>query len=117
MKLIFSLVIAGSALLASPTTALAAPMLIAGPFPIQEIASGTTKVNAFTESNRHRHIRLKHVAARSRSHLDPSIGSYAWSYYNNAVPVVRPVSPGDPGNPNLNSDFDRAVERHEYNGN
>jgi hypothetical protein len=115
MKPLFALVIAGSALLASPTMTLAAPMLIAGPFPVQEIATGTTKVNAFTESNRHRHIRMKHVAARSRSHLDPSIDGYAWSYYNGAVPAVRPVSPGDPGNPYLNSAFDRAVERHQYN--
>jgi hypothetical protein len=112
MKPIFTLVIAGSAVLALPTIALAAPALMAGPFPIQEIASSVTKVNAFTESNRHRHIRMKHVAVRSRSRFD----GYAWSYYNGAVPAVRPVSPGDPGNPYLNSAFDRAAERHQYNG-
>jgi hypothetical protein len=116
MKPIFSLVIAGSAVLALPTMTLAAPPLIAGLFPMQEIASSDTKVNAFIESNRLRHMRMKRVAARSRSHLDPSVDAYAWSYHNGAVPVVRPVSPGDPGNPYLNNDFDRAVERHQYNG-
>jgi hypothetical protein len=112
MKPLFALVIAGSALLASPTMTLAAPMLITGPFPIQEIASGLTKVNALTQSNRHRHIRMKHLAARS----NPNVDSYGWSYYNGAGPVVRPVGPGDPGNPYLNSTFDRALERHQYNG-
>ena len=68
MKRILILVVAGSAVLASPTIALAAPALMAGSFPIQEIANSATKVNAFTKSNRHRHIRMKHVAARSRSH-------------------------------------------------
>jgi hypothetical protein len=111
MKLILTLIVAGSAVLALPTIALAAPTLMAGSFPIQEIASAT-KVNAFTESNRHRHIRSKHVAARSRSRVD----GYAWSYYNSAVPALTSVSPGDPGNPYLNSAFDRAAERHQYNG-
>ncbi len=112
MKPVFTLVIAGSAILALPTMTLAAPTIIAGPSPIQEIAGGVTKVNAATQSNRHRHIRMRHLAARS----NPNIDSYAWSYYNGAGPVVRPVSPGDPGNPFLNSAFDRAVERHQYNG-
>jgi hypothetical protein len=115
MKLILTLIVAGSAVLALPTIALAAPTLMAGSFPIQEIASAT-KVNAFTESNRHRHIRMRHVATRSRSHLNPSVDGYAWSYYNGVVPAVTPVSPGDPGNPYLNSAFDRAAERHQYNG-
>jgi hypothetical protein len=112
MKPIFTLVVAGSAVLALPTIALAAPALMAGRFPIQQIASSATKVNAFTESNRHRHIRMKHVAARSRSRVD----GYAWSYYNVAVPAVTPVGPGDPGNPYLTSAFDRATARHQYNG-
>jgi hypothetical protein len=116
MKPILILVVAGSAVLPLPTIALAAPALMAGPFPIQEIASSATKVNAFTESNRHRHIRMRHVATRSRSHLNPSVDGYAWSYYNGVVPAVTPVSPGDPGNPYLNSAFDRAAERHQYNG-
>jgi hypothetical protein len=112
MKPVFTLVIAGSAILALPTMTFAAPTMIAGPFPIQEIASGVTKVNAYTQSNRHRHIRMRHLAARS----NPNIDGYAWSYYNGAAPAVRPVSPGDPGNPYFNSTFDRALERHQYSG-
>jgi hypothetical protein len=63
---------------------------------------------------------LRYVAARSRSHLNPNVDGYASSSYNGVrgvdLPAVRPVSPGDPGNPYLNDPFDRAVERHEYNG-
>ena len=66
----------------------------------------------------HRHIRIKHVALRARSHVVRDVDSFAC--YNGmrdiAVPAVRPVNPGDPGNPYLNDSFDRSVARHQYNG-
>jgi hypothetical protein len=120
MKTLLTLVVAGAATFASPVMTLAAPTSIAAPFPIVNIDRGITKINAFTESNRHRHGLMKRVTVRSRSRLNSFFDSYASSPYDGArgfaSPIVKPVSPGDPGNPYLNSDFDRAVERHEYNG-
>jgi hypothetical protein len=114
MKPIFTLVIAVAGTLASHTMTVAAPIVVPSSF--LEIAGGATKIDALTVSNKHQHIRMRHVTARSRFRSNPNINSYASYYYHGGIPVVRPVSPGDPGNPYLNDDFDRAVERNQYNG-
>jgi hypothetical protein len=118
MKSILSLVIAGAATLASPAMTLAAPTLIAEPFAIAKVGDGTTHISAVIESRGHRHIRMRHAAFLTRAHVNRNVDSFA--SYNGmrdvAVPAVRPVNPGDPGNPYLNDSFDRSVARHQYNG-
>jgi hypothetical protein len=118
MRSILTLVIAGAATLASPAMTLAAPTLIAEPFAIAKIGDGARQISAVTESRRHRHIRMNHAAFIARSHVNRNVGGFA--SYNGmrdiAVPAVRPVNPGDPGNPYLNDSFDRSVARHQYNG-
>jgi hypothetical protein len=115
MKSMMTLVIAGAATLASPAVTLAAPTLIAEPFAVAKVGDGITHISAVTG---HRHLRMKHAAFLARSHVNRNVDSFA--SYNGmrdvAVPAVRPVNPGDPGNPYLNDSFDRSVARHQYNG-
>jgi hypothetical protein len=118
MRSILTLAIAGAATLASPAMTLAAPTLTVAPFAIAKMGNATTQISAVTESRRHRHVRMKHVAFIARSHVNRNVDSFA--SYNGmrgvAVPAVKPVNPGDPGNPYLNDSFDRSVARHQYNG-
>ena len=117
MKSMMTFVIAGAATLASPAVTLAAPTLIAEPFAVAKVGDGITHISAVT-SRGHRHLRMKHAAFLARSHVNRNVDSFA--SYNGmrdvAVPAVRPVNPGDPGNPYLNDSFDRSVARHQYNG-
>lgn len=118
MKSMMTLVIAGAATLASPAMTLAAPTLIAEPFAVAKVGDGITHISVVTESRGHRHLRMKHAAFLARSHVNRNVDSFA--SYNGmrdvAVPAVRPVNPGDPGNPYLNDSFDRSVARHQYDG-
>ena len=116
MKSLLILVVAGAATFSSPVMTLAAPTSIAAaPFPI--VKTDHQIVNTFVESTKHRHIQMKRVVHRSRSNSNSIFDSYASFPYDGVSGFAPPiVSSGNPGNPYLNDDFDRAVEQNEYNG-
>jgi hypothetical protein len=104
---------AGAALLVTPAVALAAP--IAGPLPIAKVSSEIITINHLSETHRGRHIRTRYLGIYRRPRWTPGIDSYAFDRFGNG-PNPGLVAPGDPGNPYLNSDFDRAVQATQYNG-
>jgi hypothetical protein len=102
--------VAGAALLVAPAIALAAPT--AGPLPIAKVSREIITINHVSEAHRGKHIKTRHVRVYPRPRSRPGIDSYA-SYPTGSRPDPGPV---DPGNPNLHSDFDRAVQENQYNG-
>jgi hypothetical protein len=115
MRSLFALVVSGAALLVEPVIAVAAPTLIAGPLPIAKVSGEIITVNKLSAAHKGRHIRTRHVEAYSRPRLTPGIDSYA-SYPSGGRLGPGFVAPGDPGNPYLQDDFDRAVQANQYNG-
>jgi hypothetical protein len=109
-KIMFA--VAGAALLVTPAITLAAP--IAGPSPIGRVSSEIITINH--QAHRGKHIRTRHVRVYPRSWSPPAIHSYASYPSGSSGPGPGFVAPGDPGNPYLNSDFDRAVQATQYNG-
>ena len=105
--------VAGVALLVTPAIALAAP--IAGPLPVAKVSSEIITINHLSEAHRGKHIRTRHVRVYPRPRSTPDIDGYA-SYPSGSTLSPGLVAPGDPGNPNLKSDFDRAVQANQYNG-
>ena len=110
-KIMFT--VAGVALLVTPAIALAAP--IAGPLPVAKVSSEIITINHRSEAHRGKHIRTRHVRVYPRPRSTPGIDGYA-SYSSGSGLSPGLVAPGDPGNPNLKSDFDRAVQANQYNG-
>jgi hypothetical protein len=107
------LALACAALLATPAIALAAP--IAGPLPTAKVPGEIITINHLSEARRSKHVRTRHVRIYPRPWSTPTVGSYA-SYPSGSRPSPGLVAPGDPGNPYLQSDFDRAVQANQYNG-
>jgi hypothetical protein len=105
--------VAGVALLVAPAIALAAP--IAGPLRIANVSGDIITINHLSEAHRGKHIRTRHVRVYPGPRFSPGIDGYA-SYPSGNRPSSGLVAPGDPGNPGLNSDFDRAVQANQYNG-
>jgi len=112
MRQIMSIV-AGVALLVAPAIALAAP--IAGPLRIANVSGDIITIDHLSEAHRGKHIRTRHVRVYPGPRFGPGIDGYA-SYPSGNRPSSGLVAPGDPGNPDLNSDFDRAVQANQYNG-
>ncbi len=110
-KIMFT--VACSALLVTPAIAVAAP--IAGPLPIAKVSGEIITINHVSEAHRGKHIRTRHVRVYPRPRSTPGIDSYA-SYPSGSRLSPGLVAPGDPGNPDLHSDFDRAVQANQYNG-
>jgi hypothetical protein len=110
-KIVFT--VARAALLVTPAIALAAPM--AGPLPIARVSGEIITINHLSEAHRGKHIRTGHVRVYPGPRLTPGIDSYV-SYPSGSRLNPGLVAPGDPGNPNLHSDFDRAVQANQYNG-
>ena len=110
-KVMFTL--AGAALLLTPAIAVAAP--IAGPLPIAKVSGEIITINQLSEAHRGKHVRAKHVRVYPGPRWTPGIDGYA-SYPTGSRPGPGSIAPGDPGNPYLNSDFDRAVQANQYNG-
>jgi hypothetical protein len=110
-KIMFT--VAGVALLVAPAIALAAP--IAGPLPVAKVSSEIITINHLSEAHRGKHIRTRHVRVYPGPRSTPGIDGYA-SYPSGSGLSPGLVAPGDPGNPYLNSDFDRAVQANQYNG-
>jgi hypothetical protein len=110
-KIMFA--VACAALLVTPAIAPAAP--IAGPLPIAKVPRGIMTISHLSEAHRSKHIRTRHVRVYPRPWSIPTVGSYA-SYPPGSRLSPGLVAPGDPGNPYLNSDFDRAVQANQYNG-
>ena len=110
-KIMFA--VACAALLVTPAIALAAP--IAGPSPIAKVPREIMTINHLSDAHRSRHIRTRHVRVYPRPWSTPTVGSYA-SYPSGSGLSPGLVAPGDPGNPYLHSDFDRAVQENQYNG-
>ena len=106
-------IVAGAALLVAPAIALAAP--IGGRLPIAKVSSEIITINHLSEAHRGKHVRTRHVRVYPGPRFGPGIDGYA-SYPSGNRPSSGLVAPGDPGNPNLNSDFDRAVQATQYNG-
>ena len=102
-----------AALLVTPAIALAAP--IAGPLPIAKVSGEIITISYLSEAHRGKHIRTRHVRTYPGPRWTPGIKGYA-SYPSGSRPSPGFVAPGDPGNPYLNSDFDRAVQATQYNG-
>jgi hypothetical protein len=111
IKMMFT--VACAALLVTPAIAFAAP--IAGPLPIAKVPDEIITINHLSEAHRGKHIRTRHVRIYPRPPSTPGIEGYA-SYPSRSRPGTGLVAPGDPGNPYLNSDFDRAVQSTQYNG-
>jgi hypothetical protein len=107
------LTLAGAALLLTPAIAVAAP--IAGPLPIAKVSGEIITVSHLSEAHRGKHVRAKHVRVYPGPRWTPGIDGHA-SYPTGSRPGPRFIAPGDPGNPYLNSDFDRAVQATQYNG-
>jgi hypothetical protein len=105
--------VARAALLVIPAIALAAP--IAGASSIAKVSGEITTINNPNEAHRGKHIRTRHVRVYPRSRSTPGIDGYA-SYPSGNGLSPGLIAPGYPGNPNLNSDFDRAVQANQYNG-
>jgi len=110
-KIVFT--VASAALLVIPAIALAAP--IAGPLPIAKVSGEIITVSHLSEAHRGKHMRTGHVRVYPGPRFGPGIDGYA-SYPSGNRPSSGLVAPGDPGNPDLNSDFDRAVQANQYNG-
>jgi hypothetical protein len=110
-KIMFT--VAAAALLVTPAVALAAP--IGNPLPIAKVSGELITINHLNEAHRGKHIRTRHVRVYPGPRWTPGVDSYA-SYPSGSRPGSGFVAPGDPGNPNLNSDFDRAVQATQYNG-
>ena len=110
-KIMFT--VAAAALLVTPAVALAAP--IGNPLPIAEVSGEIITINHLNEAHRGKHIRTRHVRVYPGPRWTPGVDSYA-SYPSGSRHGSGFVAPGDPGNPNLNSDFDRAVQANQYNG-
>jgi hypothetical protein len=110
-KIMFT--VAAAALLVTPAVALAAP--IGNPLPIAKVSGEVVTINHLNEAHRGKHIRTRHVRVYPGPRWTPGVDSYA-SYPSGSRPGSGFVAPGDPGNPNLNSDFDRAVQATQYNG-
>ena len=108
-KIMFTL--ACAALLVAPAIALAAPL--AGPLPIAKVPGEIITVSHLSEAHRGKHVRTRHVRVYPGPRWTPGVDSYA-AYPSVSRPAL--VAPGDPGNPYLNSDFDRAVQANQYNG-
>ena len=104
------LTVACATLLVTPAVALAEPIAGGRPLPIAKVSGEIRTINHLSEARRTRHVR---VYPRPRS--APGIDSYA-SYPSGSRLSPGLVAPGDPGNPNLRSDFDRAVQANQYNG-
>jgi hypothetical protein len=99
-KIMFT--VACATLLVTPAIALAAP--IAGHLPIGKVSGEIITIN---------HLREAHRGKQVRTYPRPRwMESYA------SDPAASRLSPGfvAPGNPNLHSDFDRAVQENQYNG-
>jgi hypothetical protein len=107
------LTVACAALLVTPAIALAAPL--AGSLPIAKVSGEIITINHVSEAHRSKHIKTRHVRVYPRPWSGPGIDGYA-SYPSGSRPGAGYVAPGDPGNPYLNSDFDRAVQANQYNG-
>ena len=100
-----------AACLAAPAVGLATP--IAPPLPIAKVSGELMTVSHLSEVHKGRHIRATRFVAHSRSRrTNPGIAFYP----SGRGLGHRPVAPGDPGNPYLQSDFDRAVQATQYNG-
>ena len=110
-KIVFT--VAGAALLVTPAIALAAP--IAGPLPIARVSDEIITINHLSEAHRGKHLTTRHVRVYPRLQSTPGIDSYA-SYPSGSSLGPGLVAPGDPGNPDLHSDFDRAFQANQYNG-
>jgi hypothetical protein len=109
---------AGVALLVAPAITRAAP--IAGPLPVANVSGEIVAISHLSEAHRGRHLSTRHISTRHvrvypGPRSSPGIDTYA-SYPSGSRPVPRLVAPGDPGNPDLTSDFDRAVQENQYNG-
>jgi hypothetical protein len=98
--------VASAALLVTP---------ISGLLPIAKVSGEIITVNHLSEAHRGKHIRTRHVRVYPGPRFGPGIDGYA-SYPSGNRPSSGLVAPGDPGNPDLNSDFDRAVQANQYNG-
>jgi hypothetical protein len=110
-KIMFT--VACATLLVTPAIALAAPL--AGPLPIAKVSGEIITINHLSEAHRGKHMRTGHVRVYPGPRWTPGVDSYA-SYPSGSRHGSGFVAPGDPGNPNLNSDFDRAVQANQYNG-
>jgi hypothetical protein len=106
-------IVAGAALLVIPAIALAAPL--AGPLAIAKVSGGIITISRLSEAHRGKPIRTRHVRVYPGPRWTPGVDSYA-TYPSDSRPGSGFVAPGDPGNPNLHSDFDRAVQANQYNG-
>jgi hypothetical protein len=104
---------AGVALLVAPAITRAAP--IAGPLPVANVSSEIVAISHLSEAHRGRHLSTRHVRVYPGPRSSRGIDTYA-SYPSGSRPVPRLVAPGDPGNPDLTSDFDRALQENQYNG-
>ncbi len=105
-KIIF--VVARAALLVTPAIALAAPL--AGPLPIAKVSGEIITISHLSEAHRGKHIRTRHVRVYPGPRWTPGVDSYASD--NGLSPGL--VAPGNPGNPYLHSDFDKAVQANEF---
>jgi hypothetical protein len=110
-KIMFT--VAGATLLVTPAIAMAAPL--AGRLPIAKVSSEIITINHLSEAHRGKHVRTRHVRVYPGPRSTPGIDSYA-SYPSGNRLSPGLVAPGDPGNPDLHSDFDRAVQENQYNG-
>jgi hypothetical protein len=106
-------IVARAALLVTPAIALAAPL--AGPLPIDKVSREIITINHLGEAHGGKHMRTGHIRVYPGPRRTPGVDGYA-SYPSGSRPGSGFVAPGDPGNPNLNSDFDRAVQQNQYNG-
>ena len=107
-KIMFT--VACAALLVTPAIALAAP--ISGPLPIAKVSGEIIAVNHLNEAHRGKHLRTRHVRVYPGPRSTPGIDSYASD--NGLSPGL--VAPGNPGNPYLHSDFDKAVQANKSSG-
>jgi len=110
-KIMFA--VARAALLVIPAIALAAP--IAAPLPIAKVSGEIITINHRSDAHRGKPIGTRHVRVYPGPRFVPGLDSYG-SYRSDSRPGPGLVAPGDPGNPNLHSDFDRAVQANQYNG-
>jgi hypothetical protein len=110
-KIMFT--VAAVALLVTPAIALAAP--VAGPLSIAKIPGEIITISHLSETHRGKPIRTRHVRVYPGLRSGPGIDSYA-SYPSDDGLSPGLVAPGNPGNPYLHSDFDKAVQANESNG-
>jgi hypothetical protein len=110
-KIMFT--VARAALLVIPAFAIAAP--IVAPLPIAKVPGEIITINHLSEAHRGKPVRTRHVRVYPGPRSVPGLDSYE-SYRSGSRPGPGLVAPGDPGNPNLHSDFDRAVQANQYNG-